>query len=56
MFPSLPAFYTTVRNYGKLSDLANAGSGILLRPWMMTFHHDAGFKGICDPVRASDRI
>ena len=30
-------------------DLGSAGRGVIHRPWQISVHKDAGFKGIADP-------
>lgn len=40
---------TRERSWARPEDLGFVGRGVLLRPWQISIHKDAGFKGIADP-------
>ena len=33
-----------------LTDMAKREHGVFLRPWHLSFHQDAGFRGYADPA------
>ncbi len=37
-------------------DMLKPGRGILLRPWHLSWHQSAGFRGFVDPVRALEVV